>query len=215
MKIAVLGTGMVGRGHAERLRSLGHDVTIGTRSPATAEAADGITVTSYDEAVLDAELVLNAVNGAVAVEVLGGLADALAGRVVIDVTNPLDFSSGRLQLFVCNTDSLAEQIQRAVPEAHVVKTCNTVNVAVQVDPASVGGGDHAMFVAGDDAAAKARVTDLLRDYGWTTILDVGDLTGARALEMMMPLWLRLSDTLGTYRFGYRLVTDHSPYDGGQ
>ncbi len=210
MKVAVLGTGMVGNGHAERLRSLGHDVTMGTRNPASAEAPDGVEVTSYREALRDADLVVNAVNGAVAVEVLQGLADALAGRIVIDVTNPLDFSSGHLELFVCNTDSLAEQIQRAVPDAHVVKTCNTVNVTVQVDPASVGGGDHAIFVAGDNRAAKAEVTDLLREYGWETILDVGDLTGARALEMMMPVWLRLSDALGTYRFGYRLVTDRSP-----
>lgn len=207
MRIAVLGTGMVGLGHARRLHSLGHEVAMGTRDPAAIEAPDGVTVTSYEQAVHEAEVVINAVNGAVAVEVLTGLAGALAGRIVVDVTNPLDFSSGSLQLFVCNTDSLAERIQRAVPDARVVKTCNTVNVAVQVEPAAVGDGDHAMFVAGDDPAAKATVAGLLREYGWTTVLDLGDLTGARAMEMMMPIWLRLADALGTSRFGYRLVTD--------
>lgn len=206
MKIAVLGSGMVGRGHAQRLRSLGHDVTVGTRNPEAADAVDGTPTTSYEEAVRQADLVVNAVNGTVAVEVLHGLADALARRVVVDVTNPLDFASGQLRLFVCNTDSLAEQIQRAIPDARVVKTCNMLNVAVQVEPASVGFGDHAMFVAGNDATAKAMVASLLREYGWTTILDLGDLTAARAMEMMLPVWLRLSHVLGTDRFGYRLVT---------
>ena len=222
MKVAVLGTGMVGRAHAAKLASLGHEVALGTQDVArtldpSRTAGDrtfadwhrqhpGVRLATFRDAVAGADLVLAALNGRVTVETLRGLADALADTVLIDIGNPLDFSSGQLELFVCNTDSLGEQIQRALPDTRVVKALSTVTADVQVDPQGVGSGDHDTFLAGDDPAAKAAVTELLHAYGWRTVVDLGPLTAARGLEMMLPMWLNLMNALGTARFGYRVIT---------
>ena len=120
-------------------------------------------------------------------------------KILIDVANPLDFSKGMPPtLSVCNTDSLGEQIQRAFPGAKVVKTLNTVNSNVMVDPSLVDGGDHHVFVSGNDEGAKAEVTRILKEwFGWKNVLDLGDITSARGAEMLLSLWLRLSMTLQT------------------
>ena len=130
----------------------------------------------------------------------------LAGKVVIDVTNPLDFSKGfPPRLSICNDDSLGEQIQRAFPSARVVKSLNTVTCSVMVDAARLP-GEHVMFVAGNDAAAKAEVTALLRDgFGWRTVIDLGDIGQARGTEMYLPLWVRLYGALGTAEFNLAIV----------
>ena len=223
MKIAVLGTGMVGRAHAAKLRSLGHEVVLGTREPrresgtarsgsAAQEFTDwhsghsDIVVDTFAGAATGAELVMLAVNGRNTVPVVQGLVEQLAGTVVVDITNPLDFSTGELQLFVCNTDSLGEQVQRAAPRARVVKTLCTVTADVQTSPDRLSGGDHAMFLAGNDEDAKAVVSRLLTEYGWRRVIDLGDIVGARGMEMMLPMWLRLMNTLGTAQFNYRVVT---------
>ena len=222
MKVAVLGTGMVGRAHAVKLASLGHEVALGTQDvtrtldPSRAAGDEtftdwharhsGVRLATFRESVAGVELVLVALNGQVAVETLRGLADVLAGTILVDIGNPLDFSSGHLELFVCNTDSLAEQVQRAVPDGRVVKTLSTVTADVQVDPNRVSGGNHDMFMAGDDATAKATVTELLHAYGWRSVVDLGPLTAARGMEMMLPMWLNLMNALGTAEFGYRVVT---------
>jgi 8-hydroxy-5-deazaflavin:NADPH oxidoreductase len=224
MKIAVLGTGMVGRALAARLSGLGHDVTIGTRDPAltlarTEPDAMGnppfsawagehprVRLAPLTEAAAEAELIVNATNGSGAVPALEQAgADHLAGKVLIDIANPLDFSLGfPPTLFVKDTDSLGEQIQRAFPQARVVKTLNTMNANLMVDPASLG-TESSVFVSGNDAAAKATVTELLESFGHTDIIDLGDISTARGTEMLLPVWLRLMGALDTAAFNFKIV----------
>ena len=218
MRIAVLGTGMVGRVLAGRLAELGHDVVIGTRDPDATMARSepdamgnppfaqwqgehtGVRLVTFAEAGAHGEVVVNATSGGASLDALTTAAGGggLAGTPILDVANPLDFSAGfPPTLSVCNTDSLAEQIQAALPQAHVVKSLNTMNANVMVEPSRVP-GDHVVFVAGDDAAAKATVSDLLGALGWPAerILDLGGLRSARGTEMFLPLWLSMLQSLG-------------------
>jgi len=221
--IAILGTGMVGRTLAARLAELGHQVSIGTRDPAAtgARAVDehtswdgwladhpGISLVSYAAAAAAAaDVVIHAANGASAIEVLHAAArENLAGKVVLDVSNPLDASTGfPPALFVENTDSLAERIQAAFPDARVVKSLNTMNAALMAHPESLAGGAHTVFVSGNDPEAKAVVCVLLREFGHTDIIDLGALDTARGSEMYLPLWLRLFGALGHFDFNIRVV----------
>jgi len=131
----------------------------------------------------------------------------LAGKILVDIANPLDFSKGMPPtLAICNTDSLGERIQATFPAARVVKTLNTVNASVMVNPRQVADGDHHVFLSGNDADAKARVTTLLReDFGWRHVLDLGDISTARGTEMLLPIWIRLWSALGTHLFNLKLV----------
>ncbi|HEU5037909.1 MAG TPA: NAD(P)-binding domain-containing protein [Nocardioides sp.] len=224
MNIAVLGTGMVGRAIAARLAELGHTVSIGTRDPeatlartepdamgtppfaAWADQHAAIGLTTYSDAAAGAELVVNATSGAATLEVLR-LAGAahLAGKIVVDIANPLDFShGGPPTLFVKDTDSLGEQVQRAFPDARVVKALNTLNADLMVHPETLPEGTS-VFVSGDDAAAKAVVTALLEELGHTDVIDLGDITTARGTEMLLPVWLRLWGALGTSSFNFKIV----------
>ncbi|MFG3345954.1 NADPH-dependent F420 reductase [Streptomyces sp. NPDC048018] len=212
MRIAVLGTGEVGRRLAGKLVSLGHEVTLGSRSAdhagATAWAAEHRAAHgTFAAAASGAELVVNATGGLVSLAALEAAgAENLKGKVLVDVSNPLDFSEGMPpKVLTPDGGSLAEQIQRAFPDARVVKTLNTMTNTVMVDPSRVP-GDHVVFVCGDDAEAKSAVTGLLRSFGWPDerILDLGDLTGARATELVLPLWLRLFGTFGTADFNFAL-----------
>ncbi len=224
MRIAVFGTGMVGQTLASRLAGLGHDVTVGTRDPASslartdadergtpgfgtwAQQHPDIGVAAYGEAARDAELVVNATSGEGALEALEEAVADLEGTVVLDVSNPLDFSGGFPPLLsVCNDDSLGEELQRAFPQARVVKSLNTMNASVMADPASVGGGDHSVFVCGDDAEAKQVVAGLLGELGHRDVIDLGDITNARGVEMWLPLWVRLASALGTASFQLKIV----------
>jgi predicted dinucleotide-binding enzyme len=161
----------------------------------------------FAEAAADGELVVNATGGGGSIDALTQAGEAnLAGKVLLDVSNPLDFSQGfPPSLFVKDTDSLAEQIQRAFPGVRVVKSLNTMNAAVMVDPGSVGGGDHSTFVSGDDAEAKQIVVELLGSMGHTDVIDLGDLSTARAAEMLLPVWLRLMGALGTPHLQFKIV----------
>ncbi|MFO0632360.1 MAG: NAD(P)-binding domain-containing protein [Nannocystaceae bacterium] len=214
MKIGILGTGMVGNTLGGKLVALGHDVTMGARA-ATSEKAAAFAQAhgararagSFADAAAFGEIVFVCTAGAGTLEALHAAGAAnLAGKVVIDVTNPLDFSKGfPPRLSLCNDDSLGEQIQRAFPAARVVKSLNTVTCSVMVDAARLP-GDHVMFVAGNDAAAKAQVTALLRDgFGWRTVVDLGDISQARGTEMYLPLWVRLYGVLGTADFNIAIV----------
>ncbi|MFE3256157.1 NADPH-dependent F420 reductase [Nocardia sp. NPDC059091] len=211
MKIAILGTGAVGRTLSARLVELGHDVVIGTRDVQATEAREEepfpAPLATAAAAAAGAELIINATAGQASVAALSGAGAAqLAGKVVVDISNPLDFSLGFPPfLAICNTDSVGEQVQRAFPEARVVKTLNTVTAEVMVHPERVAGGDHTIFVSGDDAEAKETVSGLLREFGWRDIIDLGDITTARGTEMMLPLWVRLMGALGTTEFNYKLV----------
>jgi predicted dinucleotide-binding enzyme len=170
-------------------------------------AVEDITLETFAEAAAGADVIVNATSGAASLSVLGEAGvDNLAGKVVIDVANPLDFSHGfPPTLTVKDTDSLAEQIQRAFPEARVVKSLNTLTAAKMIDPGSVGDGDTSVFVAGDDDAARGVVVGLLRDLRWRDIIDLGDLTGARGMEMWLPLWLRLMASVGGPAFNLKIV----------
>lgn len=226
MKIAVFGTGPVGQALAGRLAELGHEVTVGTRDPeatlartepdylanppfkAWKEAHPEVGLASPAEVAGEAELIVNATNGAGSIAMLESAGeDNLAGKVLVDIANPLDFSQGvPPSLLVCNTDSLGEQIQRRFPEARVVKALNTMNCEVMVDPSKVP-GEHDVFVCGEDEAAKQQVAELLESFGWPTerIRDLGGIASARGTEMYLPLWLRLWGVLGTGHFNIAVV----------
>jgi 8-hydroxy-5-deazaflavin:NADPH oxidoreductase len=190
MRIGMLGTGVVGRTLRAKLIELGHDVELGSRDPEL----------SFADAAAHGELVFNATAGSGSLEALRMAgAENLAGKVLVDVANPLDSSHGAPPaLTVCNTDSLAEQIQREFPDARVVKTLNTVTASVMVEPGVVP-GDHNIFLAGNDLSAKYDVRVLLEAFGWPAgrILDLGGIEAARGLEMYLPLWLSLFRAAGT------------------
>jgi hypothetical protein len=167
----------------------------------------GVAFGTLAEAAAHGEIIVNATSGSGSIAALEAAGENnLDGKVVIDIANPLDFSKGMPPtLSICNTDSLGEQIQRRFPKAKVVKTLNTVNASVMVAPAQVAGGNHTVFVSGNDAGAKQAVTNLLKSFGWKDIIDLGDITSARATEMVLPLWLRLWGALGSAMFNIRIV----------
>lgn len=215
MKIAALGTGIVGATIATKLVALGHDVMMGSRSatsPAAAEwaaAAGGAAGHgTFADAAAHGAVVVNCTSGAASLAALDAAgAGNLAGKLLIDVANPLDFSHGMPpSLTVCNTDSLAEQIQRAHPDARVVKALNTVNCAVMVDPSRIPGAHH-LPICGDDEGAKREAAELIGTFGWPpdAFLDLGDLTAARATEMYVLLWVRLYGATGTADVSIRVV----------
>jgi 8-hydroxy-5-deazaflavin:NADPH oxidoreductase len=225
MKVAVLGTGMVGQALAGRLAELGHEVSVGTRDVDATLARtepDGmgnppyrvwaqehpyVRLLTFAEAAADAELVVNATSGAVSIAALAAAgSENLTGKVLLDIANPLDFSQGfPPTLSVKDTDSLGEQIQRQFPGAKVVKALNTLTADLMVNPRRLANGDHTVFVCGDDADAKKTVVALLQTFGHTDVIDLGDLTSARGTEMLLPVWVRLMQTLNTPYFNVKIV----------
>lgn len=223
MRIGILGSGMAGQTIGAKLAERGEDVVLGTRSPNDLGAKRGMgaplsewlsrvgargRLGTFAEAAEHGEIVINVTSGdgsLAALQMAG--ASALDGKILIDVANPLDFSKGMPPtLSVCNTDSLGEQIQRAFPGAKVVKTLNTMTALVMVNPAQVAGGEHDVFVSGNDAEAKARVSDLLKHwFGWRSVIDLGDISTARGTEMLLPIWLRLWGALGTPMFNFKIA----------
>jgi predicted dinucleotide-binding enzyme len=225
MKIGILGTGTVGRALAARLSELGHEVMLGTRDPAKTLARSApdaygnpplaswlksrpaLKLGGFAEAAGHGEVLVNATQGTASLEVLEKAGEAgLNGKVLIDVSNPLDFSRGMPPtLFVKDSDSLAEQIQRDFPKARVVKTLNTLNAALMTDPGRLAGADHSVFLSGNDAQAKKTVAELLRSFGWKDVIDLGDITTARGTEMLLGVWLRLYGALNTPEFNFKVV----------
>ena len=214
MKIGVLGTGMVGEAIGTKLIQLGHEVKMGSRTAnndktaawvkqSGAKAAQG----TFAEAAAFGEVLFNCTSGKASLEALtmAGV-ENLKNKVLIDIANPLDFSRGSLpSLLVCNTDSLGEQIQRAFPDAKVVKSLNTMNCNLMVNPGLLK-EEHVVFVSGNDAEAKATVTLILKDwFGWQSVIDLGDITTARGVEMVLPLWVSLMGTLQTPLFNFKIV----------
>lgn len=226
MKIAVLGTGMVGRILAARLSQLGHDLVIGTRNPKDTLARttpDGMGTPPYaqwqdehpevrllglPDAGAHGEIILNATHGAVSRDALHAVgADHLAGKVLLDLALPLDLSQGMPPtLTVANTDSLGEQLQRDFPDAKVVKSLTTVYCEIMVDPGRIP-GEHNIFVAGNDDQAKKTVEGILHQLGWPaeSILDLGDITGARAVEMYSRLSFTLAEKFGSFELNIHVI----------
>jgi len=220
----VLGTGVVGQTFAAKLAALGHEVRMGTRDVGAArartepghagaealgpwlDAHPDVQLVTFRDAVAGSEILINATNGAASVEVLHAAnLDDFEGKILIDLGNPLDFSSGQLDLTVKITDSLGETLQREFPNVRVVKALNMMTASVMVDPASIGGGEHTAFIAGNHDAAKSVVTTLLHSFGWRDVRDLGDISGARGMEAYLVLWVRGMQAFGTPMFNIKLV----------
>ena len=186
----------------------GHQVSFGTRNPEqtrTREEWAGSDLPLAAYADLEGEVYVNSTKGAGSLAALKAVGPALNGKVVIDTSNALDSSSGfPPSLFVKDTDSLAEQLQRALPEIRLVKMFNTMAHEVMVDPAGLP-QESTIFVAGNDETARQTATELAGDLGWTDVLDLGDLTAARGLEMYISLWLRIYGTLGRPGFNIKVI----------
>ena len=204
MKIGILGTGMVGKVIGTKLVQLGHSVKMGSRTANNEKAAEWVKTSgasasqgTFADAAAYGEILFNCTSGMASLDALklAGAAN-MNGKVLIDLSNPLDFSKGMPPtLSICNSDSLGEQIQRTYPQVKVVKTLNTMNCNIMVNPSLVP-GSHDIFVSGNDAGAKAKVSDILKNwFGWKTVIDIGDITTARGTEMLLPIWIRLMGLL--------------------
>jgi len=215
LKIGIIGTGMVGTTLGSKLVQLGHEVRIGSRSANNEKAVEWAksngskaSCGTFSDAAAFGDVVFNCTAGNVSLAALRLAGSSnLKGKVLVDVANPLDFSKGMPPtLTVCNTDSIGEQIQRAFPDAKVVKSLNTMNCKVMVEPFVVPGESN-VFLAGNDSDAKSKVRDLLQSFGWKagTIVDLGDITASRGTEMILPLWLRLYGLYSDGSFNFRIV----------
>jgi hypothetical protein len=204
---------MVGTAIGTRLIELGHEVRIGSRQPGSEKAVgwaesagERASAGDFADAASFGEVVFNCTAGEGSVDAVTSGKDGLAGKLLIDVANALDFSDGPPPVIMAtDRECLAEQIQRAVPETRVVKSLNTVANDVMVDPARVP-GDHVIFVSGDDQAAKRQAVELLGEFGWPEdrVIDLGDITTARGSETYVGLWLRLMAALDTTQFNIGL-----------
>ena len=225
MHIGILGTGIVGQTLGLRLVQLGHPVMLGTRDPAQLDepkgrgpdartlrawlalAGSAASVGTFRDAAASGELVITALSGVVSLEVLQAVGEAsLHGKTLLDTSNPIEVSRGfPLTLFVKDTDSLGEILQRALPTVRLVKTLNTMTAALMVNPHLVGNGDHTVFVSGNDAQAKAQVAQLLRELGWHDILDLGDIATARGTEMMLSIGHAVMRALSPAEIAFKVV----------
>jgi len=213
LKVGILGTGMVGATLGSKLVQVGHEVKMGSRSPDNEKAVkwskengSRASYGTFADAAAFGDVVFNCTAGVAslaAVTSAGG--NNLKGKILVDVANPLDFSRGMpATLTVCNTDSLGEQIQRAFPYVNVVKALNTMNCVVMVNPSLVP-GDHDVFICGNDRQAKEKVAEILKSFGWRSIIDLGDISAARGTEMILPLWLRLMGHYQSPNFNFKIV----------
>lgn len=215
MKIAVLGTGNVGNSIATKLTQLGHEVRMGSRTANNEKGAAWVktagskaSLGTFADAAAFGEIIFNCLNGMATLEALklAGAAN-MKGKTLVDIANPLDFSKGfPPTLSVCNDNSLGEQIQKAFPDVKVVKTLNTMNCQLMVNPSLVP-GDHSVFVSGNDEAAKSQTTDILRSFGWkdSNIIDLGDISTARGTEQLLPVWVRLYGKFKHASFNFNIV----------
>jgi predicted dinucleotide-binding enzyme len=214
MRFGILGSGMVGKTLGSKLVSLGHEVKMGSRSTDNeagrawvATAGDGASQGTFAQAAAFGEIVFVCLRGDVTLDAVRAAgADNLKGKIVIDVSNPLDFSHGAPSLIpqFANTNSLGEEVQKLLPGASVVKTLNTTNCEVMVNPSLVK-GDSDIFISGNDTKAKTTVIGILRSFGWKNPIDLGDITTARGTEMLLPLWLRLMGLYGGPHFNFKIV----------
>jgi predicted dinucleotide-binding enzyme len=216
VKIAILGTGMVGATLATKLVHQKQEVMMGSRTAKNEIAQKWLQsvggngkIGTFAEAAAFGEIIFDCTNGANSITALRlAGTESLRDKILIQVGNPLDFSKGMPpSLTVCNTDSLGEQTQREFPDTRVVKALNTVNCEVMINPARIP-GDHALPICGNDAEAKKEVAAKLSEwFGWkpSNIVDLGDITASRGTEMYLPLWLRLWGAVGTPVFNIQLV----------
>jgi hypothetical protein len=214
MRIGVLGSGAVGQTIGSKLVQLGHEVMMGSR-----DAANPVAITwakkegprasfgTFANAAAFAEVLFNCTLGSASMEALSQAgAENLDSKILIDTSNPLDYSTDVWTLTVCNTDSLGEQIQRTFPKTRVVKSLNTMNCNVMVDPGKLAERTD-VFVSGNDTEAKAVVISILRDWlGWKSVIDLGDITTSRGVEMFVVMWQSLRTWTSSHRFNIKVVT---------
>ena len=225
VQVGILGTGIVGQTLGLKLVQLGHAVMLGTRDSAQLDepkgrgpdartlrdwlilTGTGARIGTFRDAAAYGDLVVNALSGAASLAVLRAVGEEhLAGKTLVDLANPIDFTRGfPLTLFVKDTDSLGEILQRAFPNVRIVKTLNTMTAALMVNPNLVGNGDHTVFLSGNDPAAKAEVADVLRELGWQDILDLGDITTARGTEMMLAIGHAVMQALSPAEIAFKVV----------
>jgi predicted dinucleotide-binding enzyme len=218
MKIAVLGTGMVGSTIGSKFIQLGHQVMMGSRVDGNEKALNWVKDSganasqgTFSAAAGFGELIINCTAGMGSIEALKMAGEEnLNGKILVDISNPLDFSKGMPPtLAVCNTTSLGEEIQKTFAGLRVVKTLNTMWCGLMVNPQMICGGDHAVFLAGNDNTAKAAVKkNVLMAFGWNekNIIDLGDVTKCRGLEMYLPLWLSIYGATKNGAFNIQLVS---------
>lgn len=213
MKFGILGTGMVGSTLGTKFIEAGHQVMMGSRTNNNPKAKEWVETVgengsqgTFFEAAQFGEILLNCTSGQASLEALQLAGrENLSGKILIDVANPLDFSKGMPpSLSVCNTDSLGEVLQRQFPDVKVVKTLNTLNCQLMVNPALLP-EPTSIFVSGNDKAAKETVSSILRSFGWKEIIDLGDISTARGTEQLLPIWIRLMGSLGTAMFNFKIV----------
>ncbi|MBS1552085.1 MAG: NAD(P)-binding domain-containing protein [Bacteroidetes bacterium] len=215
MNIAILGTGMVGATVGKKLTDLGHKVMMGSRTSGNEKALEWVkkcganaSEGKFSDAAAFGELIILCTNGAVTIEAIGlSGKENFKGKTVIDITNPLDFSKGMPPTLIpelTNTNSLGEEVQKTLPDAKVVKTLNTVNCEIMIEPSKLS-EETSIYMSGNDAAAKEKVSEILRSFGWTSIIDLGDISTARGTEMILPLWIRLWGALKTGHFNFKIV----------
>ena len=214
MQIGILGSGVTAQTLGSKLVQIGHEVMLGSREEAKPElvtwarnAGQQALYGTFRNAAQFGEVIFNCTLGSASLEALQQAgADNLKGKILIDTANPIDRSNGVWKLTVDNTDSLGEQIQRAFPDTRVVKTLNTVNANVMADPAKLLEMTD-IFVSGNDLDAKAKVIGYLRDwFGWRHVIDLGDITTARGVEMYVLLWHYIRNTVPSQRFNIKVVT---------
>ena len=213
MKVGILGSGDVGQALGRGFVSRGHNVMIASPNPKSAALSKWLkqvkrkaSTGTHEEAAKHGEVVVLATLGAAAEEVLRSAGPVnFASKVLIDVTNPLDFSQGpNPGLFVGTSDSLGEQIQRLLPAAKVVKAFNTVSNTQMVDP-KFAGGTPEMLICGNDGPAKQKVVGILKEFGWPGAIDVGGIEGARWLEAHVPLWVLAGTRIGRWDHAFKVV----------
>jgi len=214
MDICILGTGVVGNTIGTKLIDLGHHVMMGSRSSTNEKAANFVQTNgsrashgTFAEAAAFGEIIFNCTKGDATFEVLNSIGtEHMNGKILIDLSNPLDFSKGFPPILsVSNTDSLGEQIQKAYPGVHVVKALNTMNCMLMVNPSAIK-GDHAAFICGNDSGSKGKVTDILKKwFGWREVYDLGDISNSRGTEMLLPLWIRLYGKIQHANFNFHIA----------
>ena len=215
MKIGILGTGIVGNTIGSKLTSFGHEVKMGSRTENNEKALAWVknaglkaSAGTFADAASFGEIIFNCTSGGVSIEALKlAREENLKGKILIDVSNPLDFSKGMPPILIpelANTNSIGEEIQKTFPNAKVVKTLNTMNCQIMVDASKVP-GEHDVFVCGNDAAAKEKVKEILNSFGWKSPIDLGDITQSRGVEMILPLWVRLYGVLKTGSFNFKIA----------
>ncbi len=215
MKIAILGTGMVGNTIGSKLIELGHEVMMGSRTKNNEKAQTWLksagskaSTGTFADAASFGELIFNCTAGGASIEALQSAgADNLNNKILIDVANPLDFSKGMPPVLIpslANNNSLGEEIQKTFPAVKVVKTLNTMNCQLMVDATKVP-GEHDVFICGNDSEAKEKVKEVLKSFGWKSPIDLGDISMSRGTEMLLPIWIRLWGTLKTPMFNFKIV----------